>query len=96
MLGKIYLILRQSAGNLSFSTKTTVSTKNTYNNYINLPIISEHVPKHKFKITKFKITDTDFGYFLAGLIEGNGWFDKKELHIILTEYDISLAYFVKK
>jgi hypothetical protein len=28
------------------------------------------VPKHNSNLT-----DTDFGYFLAGLIEGDGWFN---------------------
>jgi hypothetical protein len=71
MLGKIYLnkhtFRGQSAGNFSFSTKSTESTKNTYNSYTNLPLIYEHVKKHEPNIT-----DTDFGYFLAGLIEGDG------------------------
>ena len=94
MLGKIYLnqfILGQSAGNFSFSTNVAASIKNIYTNYINLPLISEHIPKHKLNLT-----DNDFSYFLAGLIEGDGWFDKKELHIIFSENDISLAYFIKK
>lgn len=92
--GKIYLkhhLPGQSAGNFSFSTKATESTKNTYNNYTNLPLISEHVNKHISNLT-----DTDFGDFLAGLIEGDGWFGKKELHIIFAENDISLAYYIKK
>src|SRR4051812_21607310 len=42
-LGKIYLnqfsLPGQSAGNFSFSTKATASTKNTYNSYTNLPLI---------------------------------------------------------
>ncbi len=94
MLGKIYLnqfILGQSAGNFNFSTNVATSIKNIYTSYINLPLISEHVPKHKSNLT-----DNDFGYFLAGLIEGDGWFGKKELHIIFAENDISLAYFIKK
>nr|YP_010697748.1 LAGLIDADG homing endonuclease [Porodaedalea niemelaei]WCF76644.1 LAGLIDADG homing endonuclease [Porodaedalea niemelaei] len=92
-LGKIYLNLLpgQSAGNFSFSTKATAKTNNTSNSYTNLPLISEHVSKHKSNLT-----DTDFGYFLAGLIEGDGWFGKKELHIIFAESDISLAYLIKK
>lgn len=93
-LGKIYLtqlILGQSAGNFSFSSNATARIKNIYNRYINLPLISEHVPKHKLNLT-----DDDFGYFLAGLIEGDGWFGKNELHIIFAENDISLAYFIKK
>ncbi len=93
-LGKIYLKFKssgQSAGNFSFSTEATASTKNTYNSYIDLPKISDHVPKHKSNLT-----DIEFGYFLAGLIEGDGWFGKKELHIIFAENDVSLAYFIKK
>jgi len=93
-LGKIYLkniFSRQSAGNFSISTKATVNTKNTYNNYKNLPKISEHITKHNFNLT-----DLDFGYFLAGLIEGDGWFGLNQLHIIFSERDVSLAYLIKK
>lgn len=93
--GKIYLkqtiLPGQSAGNFSFSTKATAGTKNTYNSYTKLPLISEHLPKHKSNLT-----DIEFGYFLAGLIEGDGWFGKQELHIIFAEDDISLAYYIKK
>ena len=81
----------QSAGNFGFSTEAPAVTKNTYTNYKKLPHISEHVPKHKSNLT-----DEEFGYFLAGLIEGDGWFGKKELHIILAEEDTSLAYYIKK
>jgi hypothetical protein len=67
-LGIIYLLLNgQSAGNFSFSTKATAATKNTYTKYKNLPLISEHVPNHKSILT-----NEEFGYFLAGLIEGDG------------------------
>jgi len=94
-LGKIYLssanLPGQSAGNFSFSTKTTASTKNTYNSYISLPKISEHVPKHNSNLN-----DQEFGYFLAGLIEVDGWFGLNELHIIFSDRDISLAYLIKK
>lgn len=94
-LGKIYLkqnkLPGQSAGNFGFSTKATASTKNTYNSYTKLSLISEHVPKHKSNLTEI-----EFGYFLAGLIEGDGWFGKKQLFIIFAENDISLAYYVKK
>lgn len=89
-LGTIYLFKRQSAGNFSFSTKATAVTKNTYTSYQNLLPISEHVPN------KIYLTDIQFGYFLAGLIEGDGWFGYKELHIIFTEEDNSLAYYIKK
>ena len=98
-IGIIYLFLRtfytarkgQSAGNFGFSTKATAVTKNTYTNYTNLPLISEHVPNHKSNLT-----DDQLGYFLAGLIEGDGWFGNKELHIIFSEEDTSLAYYIKK
>ena len=94
--GIIYLfyvlyIKGQSAGNFSLSSEASAVTKNTYNKYINLPKISEHVPKHKSNLT-----EDEFGYFLAGLIEGDGWFGKKQLHIIFSESDISLAYYIKK
>lgn len=94
-IGKIHLkqnkLPGQSAGNFSFSTKATASTKNTYNSYTKLSLISEHVPKHKSNLT-----NTEFGYFLAGLIEGDGWFGKKQLFIIFADNDVSLAYYIKK
>lgn len=94
-LGTIYLyycyITGQSAGNFSFSKKATAVSNNTYNKYTNLPTISEHVPTHKSDFS-----DDEFGNFLAGLIEGDGWFGKKQLHIIFSEDDTSLAYFIKK
>jgi hypothetical protein len=82
---------KQSAGNFSISTNAQASTKNTYNTYSCLPKKSEHVPLHNSKLN-----DEDFGYFLAGLIEGDGWFGAKELHIVFSEGDVSLAYLLKK
>jgi hypothetical protein len=105
------ILSRQSAGNFSISKKATAVlpstalstlaipqvevgiTKNTYNNYNKLPKISEHITKHKYREA---LTDLDFGYFLAGLIEGDGWFGLNQLHIIFSERDISLAYLIKK
>jgi hypothetical protein len=90
-LGKIYLKIKQSAGNFSFSDTATATSRNTYTKYTDLPKISEHVIK-----PKKDLNDEELGYFLAGLIEGDGWFGKKELHIIFHESDISLAYYLKK
>jgi hypothetical protein len=91
-LGTIYLFLNgESAGNFGFSTKATAATKNTYSKYTNLPSISEHVPRHQSNLT----TD-EFGYFLTGLIEGDGSFGNTELQIIFSEADTSLAYYIKK
>jgi hypothetical protein len=53
--------------------------------------ISEHLPIHKSNLT-----NEELGHFLAGLIEGDGWFGNKELHIIFSEGDVSLAYLIKK
>ena len=80
----------QSAGNFGFSTKATAVTKNTYNEYTLLPQISEHRPK-----LKKNLSEKELGYFLAGLIEGSGSFDKKELQIVFTEKDAHLAYYIK-
>ena len=94
-LGKIYLkkfkLPGQSAGNFSIGTKATASTKNTYNKISSLTKITEHVPNHNSNLT-----DQEFGYFLAGLIEGDGCFGLNQLHIVFSERDISLAYLIKK
>jgi hypothetical protein len=70
-LGKIYLnntnSTGQSAGNFSISTIAKAGTKTRYNSYITLPQISEHINNHNSNFT-----DLEFGYFLAGLIEGDG------------------------
>ena len=77
----------QSAGNLSISTRATAATKDIYNK---LPQISEHRPKFKKNLS-----EKELGYFLAGLIEGAGSFEKKELQILFTEKDTYLAYYLK-
>ena len=53
--------------------------------------ISEHVSSHKTHLN-----DLDFGYFLAGLIEANGYFGNKTVHILFSLEDTSLAYLIKK
>ncbi len=94
-LGTIYFLQNylpgQSAGNFGFGLMATADTKNTYNKYTSLPKISQHVPNHKSNLN-----NDEFGYFLAGLIEGGGWFGNKQLHIIFAESDTSLAYYIKK
>lgn len=94
-VGTIYVLINyftgQSAGNFSFRMTATAISKNTYNKFSNLPLISQHVKSHKSNLN-----DEDFGYFLAGLIEGDGWFGKKQLHVIFAEGDASLAYYIKK
>ena len=54
--------------------------------------VSIHVPTH-LKPT----TDTEFGYYLAGLIDGDGHFSKTpQLVIVFNELDASLAYYIKQ
>lgn len=81
----------QLADNFSFNTKNWVRTKHTYTKYNNLPLISKNLSPQNWELT-----DLDFGHFLAGLIEGDGWFGKSQLHIVFAQHDISLAYFIKK
>lgn len=102
-LGTIWISKHgQSAGNFVdkkifklFNTKTTKATalqkqNNTYNKFNSLPKISVHVPH------RYDLTENCFGHFMAGLIEGDGWFGHKELHIAFSEKDTSLAYYIKK
>lgn len=99
MVGKISKVLRfslkkdifigQSAGNFRKFTTAKAQYKNAYSVYSNLPEISDHISNRKIKNN---LNDQDFGYFLAGLIEGDGWFGYKELHIVFHESDITLAY----
>ncbi len=100
MLGTILKKLRnknffieQSAGNFKYFTKTSVCNKNTYIKFNELPKISDHISK---KTHKNNLSEEQFGYFLAGLIEGDGWFGHKILHIIFHPNDVSLAYLIKK
>ena len=58
----------------------------------NIKPISIHVPTH-IKPSN----DTEFGHYLAGLIDGDGHFSsKQQLVIAFNSLDISLAYYVKK
>ncbi|GJP36214.1 hypothetical protein CLOM_g9324 [Closterium sp. NIES-68] len=54
-------------------------------------LISSHVPKHHKPLQL-----DEFGYYLAGLIEGDGCFGDRRLEILFHENDITNAYFVKK
>jgi hypothetical protein len=94
-LGKIYLnnfnCSGQSAGNFNNSTNALACAKDTFNCFFNLPKISVHVPKHNSSLK-----DNEFGFFLAGLIEGKGEFGFNSLTIEFSERNISLAYFIKK
>jgi len=84
----------QSAGNsIIFSTESSETLRNDIVlKPVKLKFISEHVPTHKKPFN-----DSDFGYYLAGLIEGNGHFNNnQQLVIVFNFLDHSLAYYIKK
>lgn len=54
--------------------------------------ISDHLKNHKNLLSD----DEHFGYYLAGLIEGDGYFGKNSLEISLHIKDVSTAYWLKK
>jgi len=57
----------------------------------NLKKVSVHVPTHLKPAN-----DIEFGYYLAGIIDGIGHFSsKQQLVIVFNSLDVSLAYFIK-
>jgi hypothetical protein len=52
--------------------------------------ISDHLSKHAKPLS-----DEEFGYYLAGLIEADGYISDQLLEIALDEKDASLAYYIK-
>lgn len=89
----IYLLNKQSAGNFTLFKKFML-LNNTSN-------ISEHVPyyyKNNNNDNSKILLDNDelFGYYLAGLIEGDGYIGKKEISISFNIKDIKNAYWLKK
>jgi hypothetical protein len=56
-------------------------------------IISDHLP-----IYKKPVSDEEFGYYLAGLIEGDGYINKKAINLTISFHrlDAPLAYYIKK
>lgn len=53
--------------------------------------VSEHFPKHKKPETDF-----EFGYYIAGLIEGDGYIGERGFEIVFHEQDVNNAYYIKK
>lgn len=54
--------------------------------------ISDHIKNHKSLLKN----DEHFGYYLAGLIEGNGKINKNSIEIKYNKKDIQAAYWLKK
>lgn len=89
----IILIMEQSAGNKTLFFFNTISDNLISDNETSnsdIPKISDHLNNVK------PINDDELGYYLAGLIEGNGYFNDKSLVITFHEKDAFLAYFLKK
>jgi len=83
-----------SAGNnFIFKIETSETLRNeTVVKIENIKPVSIHIPKHLKPIS-----DDQFGYYLAGLIDGNGHFSsKQQLVIVFNLLDASLAYFLKE
>ena len=80
----------QSAGN-TFILKSGTS-ETIRNNTENIKNISIHVPTHLNPLN-----DTQFGHYLAGLIDGDGHFSsKQQLVIVFSSPDVKLAYYIKE
>ena len=80
----------QSAGNAFILNSGTSET--IRNNTENIKNISIHVPTHLKPLN-----DTQFGHYLAGLIDGDGHFSsKQQLLIVFSSPDAQLAYYIKE
>lgn len=97
VVGKIlYLITNKSAGNLpELSAYKNDSFEETFDfDKTLIPseyLISDHLIKHIKPLN-----DTEFGYYLAGLIEGDGYIGDKRIEIAFHMDDISSAFYIKK
>jgi hypothetical protein len=85
----------QFAGNFISWIGKLIQNKNTSETLSNNSVIkkiSVHVPTHLKPIN-----DSEFGHYLAGLIDGDGHFsNQRQLIIVFNEQDASLAYFIKR
>jgi hypothetical protein len=84
----------QSAGNpLVFSISDNAEVIFDFDNTLiseNL-FINDHLKKHKKPET-----EEEFGYYLAGLIEGDGYIGGRRIEIAFHIDDISSAFYIKK
>ncbi len=80
----------QSAGNIISGTPETL--RDGIVNIENIKLISKHVPKHIKPLN-----DEQLGYYLAGLIDGDGHFSNiPQLVIVFSSPDAFLAYLIKE
>jgi len=89
-------LIFQSAGIKIDSKYLYFKTSETTCNKINSIEKIKNIPKNKPKQIK-PINSEDFGYYLAGLIDGDGHFSSAEqLVITFHNLDVYLAYYIKK
>ena len=69
------------------------STKSFKHEGEKVNLISDHLPVHKKPVS-----NDEFGSYIAGLIEGDGYINKKAINITIFfhQLDASLAYYIKK
>src|SRR5713226_7438921 len=97
LLGKIQIENEQSAGNSDISDEINnlIQKNNHISNHLlkhnKNDFISDHLLKHNQPET-----DEEFGYYLAGLIEGDGYFGDHRFEIAFHKEDTFLAYYIKK
>lgn len=96
----------QSAGNLKNFYSKLIDKENFYEDLINNhKILEEHekigllnyLSFHQKNMKEFLLNnDEQFGYYLAGLIEGDGCFERNRLTICYHEKDIAAAHWLNK
>lgn len=83
--GNIFNIIIENGTSETLRNKTVVNTEN-------IKFTSVNVPKHLKPIS-----NDQFGHYLAGLIDGDGYFSsKQQLVIVFHSLDASLAYYIKE
>ena len=91
---KTLKVTSKSAGNYSYN-KHEIGTSETLRNETTNTEIVKPVSNHLSKHLK-PANVNEFGYYLAGLIDGNGHFSsKQQLVIVFNSLDIQLAYYIK-
>ena len=87
--GSKYKFTGSTMGNLALLPKGGSPLKKYYK-WDELPKVSDHMSKRK------ELTKEEFGDYLAGLIDGDGWIGERQIEIIFNELDTFLAYKIKK
>jgi LAGLIDADG endonuclease len=95
--GKIQTLIKRLfiIKNIKMENEQLAGNLENSNNLSNILSKDLYISDHLNKINKPK-TKEEFGYYLAGLIEGNGYFLENTFEIYFKKEDIKLAYFIKK